>query len=144
MSLAAAGPVLVVDDHELNRRLLERVIELEGLRPVGAESIAQAQRLIEQLSPPLIVLDLQLPDGNGLDLARRLKSDPGTAGTTLVACSACSMRGEQQLALDAGCTRYVSKPIDTRRFGELIVSLLAGDGRTPQAHRPDASRADAA
>jgi CheY-like chemotaxis protein len=140
MSLARPGPVLVVDDHKLNRRLLERLIELEGLAAVGAESIAQADRMIARLSPPLIVLDLQLPDGHGLDLARRLKHDPRTAGFTVVACSACSLRGEQQLSVEAGCAAYVSKPIDTRRFGELIVSLLARDGRPP----PDAPHADAA
>ncbi len=118
------GPVLVVDDHPINRLLLKHVLELEQIDVLGAASIAEAERVLSEEVPPVIVLDLQLPDGYGLDLARRLKSDPETASCSIVACTAGRARGEEQLAWDAGCDGYVTKPIDTRRFAALISSLI--------------------
>lgn len=116
--------VLVVDDHELNLKLLQRVLELEGYEVVPADSIASAERAIAASFPSLIVLDLQLRDGDGLDLARKLKADPVTASCAILACTAGAMKGDQERALAAGCDAYVSKPINTRAFAELAASLL--------------------
>jgi CheY-like chemotaxis protein len=118
------GHVLVVDDHPVNRLLLEHVLELEQLEVLGAGSIAEAERVLEETVPPVIVLDLQLPDGHGLDLARRLKADPHTSGCAIVACTAARIAGEEQLARAVGCEGYVTKPIDTRRFASLVRSLM--------------------
>lgn len=91
---------------------------------LGAGSIAEAERVLEETVPPVIVLDLQLPDGYGLDLARRLKADPHTSGCAIVACTATGIPNEEQLARSVGCDGYVTKPIDTRRFGSLVLSLI--------------------
>ena len=72
--------VLVVDDHELNLKLLQRVLELEGHEVVPADSLASAERAIAASFPSLIVLDIQLPDGDGLDLARKLYDGPINLG----------------------------------------------------------------
>ena len=119
-----ADRVLVVDDHELNLTLLQRVLELGGHDVIGAGSLGQADTVLAEELPALIVLDLQLPDGNGLDLARRLKAQPETAHCIIVACTAEAMRGDAERALAAGCDAYVSKPIDTREFGALVDDLL--------------------
>ncbi len=123
MSEAKGCKALVVDDHELNLKLLERVLELEGLEVTAVGTMAAAEQAIAQQLPAVIVLDLQLPDGDGLDLARRLKADPRTAGCAIVACTAGAMRGDRERALDAGCDAYVSKPIDTRGFAALVSSF---------------------
>jgi CheY-like chemotaxis protein len=68
--------VLVVDDHALNLKLLQHVLEYEGHEVIAADSVAAAERALAAGKPALIVLDLQLPDGDGLDLARRLKATP--------------------------------------------------------------------
>ena len=115
--------ILVVDDNELNLKLLRRVLELEGHEVTAAESIADAVRAIAETDPALIVLDLQLPDGDGLDLARRLKRDPTGPSPAIVACTAGVMPGDRERALDAGCDAYVPKPIDTREFAQLVASL---------------------
>ena len=81
--------------------------------------LAQTRQL-----PALIVLDLQLPDGDGLDLARRLKATPQTASCVILACTAEAMQGDAERALAAGCDAYVSKPIDTREFSALVDELL--------------------
>ena len=118
------APVLVVDDHPLNRMLLERVLELERIDVVGAGSIAEAERVLAETTPAVIVLDMQLPDGHGLELARRLKRNPETSGCAIVACSAGRSPEEEAEASAAGCTSFVTKPIDTRSFGRLIGQLI--------------------
>jgi CheY-like chemotaxis protein len=119
-----AGRILVVDDHDLNLKLLQRVLELDGHRVMAVSTLSAAERAITQEVPDLIVLDLNLPDGDGLGLARKLKSDPRTASCAILACTAGAMKGDRDRALEAGCDAYVSKPIDTREFGTLAGSLL--------------------
>jgi CheY-like chemotaxis protein len=116
--------VLVVDDHDLNLKLLQRVLELDGHDVIPADSVAAAERAIAERQPALIVLDLQLPDGNGLDLARRLKACPETESCPILACTAGAMKGDKERALAAGCDAYVSKPIDTHQFAQLVSSML--------------------
>ncbi len=116
--------VLVIDDHELNRKLLERLLALDGHDVRCAESLAAAERAITLQHPAMIVLDLNLPDGNGLELTRRLKSDPGTAGIPIVACTAAVTPLDEDRALEAGCDAFVAKPIDLQRFSALVTSML--------------------
>jgi CheY-like chemotaxis protein len=125
MAPGAHGPVLVIDDHPINRLLLEQVLEQEDLEVMGVGSIAEAEELLAETVPPVIVLDLQLPDGYGLELARRLKADPHTADCAIVAFTAGRAPGEEQRAREAGCVRFVTKPIDTRSFGRLVSGLLS-------------------
>jgi len=119
------GRVLIVDDHELNLKLLERLLELEGREVRAADSLAAAERALAEEEPAMIVLDLNLPDGNGLELTRKLKSEPRTAAIPIVACTAAVMPADEDRALEAGCDAFVAKPIDLRRFSEVISSILA-------------------
>jgi CheY-like chemotaxis protein len=121
---SASGRILVVDDHELNLKLLERLLEIEGHEVRAADSLAAAERALAEEHPTMIVLDLNLPDGNGLDLTRKLKSHPRTASIPIVACTAAVTRDDEHRALEAGCDAYVSKPIDLRRFATIIASML--------------------
>lgn len=125
MMTADAGRILVVDDHDLNLKLLQRVLELDGHEVTAVSTLSAAERAIAREAPELVVLDLNLPDGDGLDFARKLKSDRRTAGCAVLACTAGAMKGDRERALEAGCDAYVSKPIDTRDFGRLAGSLLA-------------------
>ena len=132
--IGEAARVLVVDDHELNLKLLQRVLELAGHDVVTASSLGAAEEMLKRQLPALIVLDLQLPDGDGLDLARRLKAAPQTASCVILACTAEAMQGDAERALAAGCDAYVSKPIDTREFAALVDELLrqATPGSAPE------------
>ena len=122
---STSGRILIVDDHELNLRLLERLLELEGHEVRAADSLATAERALAEEQPAVIVLDLNLPDGNGLELTRKLKSQPTTASIPIVACTAGVMPEDERGALAAGCDAYVSKPIDLRRFAAVVASMLA-------------------
>ena len=126
MALIEAGParVLVVDDHDLNLKLLERLLELDGREVRAADSLAAAERALDEEQPALIVLDLNLPDGSGLDLTRKLKSEPRTASIPIVVCTAAVRPADQDEALEAGCDAFVVKPIDLQRFSAVISSIL--------------------
>jgi CheY-like chemotaxis protein len=116
--------VLVVDDHELNLKLLERLLGLEGRKVRAADSLAAAERALAEEEPAMIVLDLNLPDGSGLELTRKLKSEPRTASIPIVACTAAVMPCDQDQALAAGCDAFVAKPIDLRHFSTVVSSIL--------------------
>jgi CheY-like chemotaxis protein len=121
----SSGRVLVVDDHDLNLKLLERLLELEGREVRAAGSLAAAERALAEEHPAMIVLDLNLPDGSGLDLTRKLKSEPRTASIPIVACTAAVMPSDEDDALEAGCDAFVAKPIDLQHFSTVISSILA-------------------
>jgi CheY-like chemotaxis protein len=118
------GPILVVDDHEFNVKLLERLLEIQGHEVRAADSVSAAEQVLAEEQPAMIVLDVNLPDGSGLELTRRLKAHPGTASIPILACTASVMHTDEQRALEAGCDAFVSKPIDTRRFATLVASML--------------------
>jgi CheY-like chemotaxis protein len=124
MTSTSSSRILVVDDHDLNLKLLQRVLELDGHDVIAVSTLSAAERAIARELPALVVLDLNLPDGDGLDLARKLKLDPRTAGCAILACTAGAMSGDRDRALEAGCDAYMSKPIDTREFSTLASSLL--------------------
>jgi CheY-like chemotaxis protein len=119
------GRVLVVDDHELNLKLLERLLEREGRQVRAADSVAAAERALAEEEPAMIVLDVNLPDGSGLELTRRLKAEPRTASIPIVACTAAVLPSDEDEAMEAGCDAFVAKPIDLRRFSEVISSILS-------------------
>jgi two-component system, cell cycle response regulator DivK len=122
---SSRGRVLIVDDHELNLRLLERLLEREGRAVRAADSLAAAERALAEEHPAMIVLDLNLPDGNGLELTRRLKSEPSTASIPIIACTAAVMPADEDRALKAGCDAFVAKPIDLQEFSAVISSMLS-------------------
>jgi two-component system cell cycle response regulator DivK len=122
---SSGGRILIVDDHELNLRLLERLLEREGRSVRAADSLAAAERALAEEHPAMIVLDLNLPDGNGLELTRRLKSEPSTASIPIVACTAAVMPADEDRAREAGCDAFVAKPIDLQEFSAVISSMLA-------------------
>jgi CheY-like chemotaxis protein len=125
MTSVSSSRILVVDDHDLNLKLLQRVLELDGYDVTAVSTLSAAERSIARDLPALVVLDLNLPDGDGLDLARKLKTDQRTAGCAILACTAGAMSGDRERALEAGCDAYMSKPIDTREFSTLAGSLLS-------------------
>lgn len=116
--------ILLVEDNPTNQLLASAVLEREGYEVDVADSAVEAlQRLAEHV-PDLILMDVQLPGQDGLSLARFLKSAPETAGIPIVALTAHAMIGDREQALKAGCVGYLSKPIDTRTFGEQVRGFL--------------------
>ncbi len=117
-------PILVVDDSPVNLRLARLLLSDEGYEVRTAGDATEALDVLEQFSPRLILMDLQMPGIDGFELTRRLKADPARRQIVIVALTAYAMKGDEARALAAGCDGYVAKPIDTRALPRLIASLL--------------------
>jgi CheY-like chemotaxis protein len=124
--MTAAPLILVVEDNEVNQLLTASVLDREGFEVELAGTPQQAMELLAAHQPDLILMDIQLPGMDGLALTRRIKADPATADITIVALTAHAMTGDREQTLDAGCAGYISKPIDTRSFGNQVREFLAG------------------
>lgn len=116
--------ILIVDDNAANLKLAKVLLTAEGYHVRTAADAEQALAILAELLPQLILMDLQLPGMDGLELTRRLKSDPKTCGITVVALTAYAMKGDEEKVLASGCSGYISKPIDTRRFGAEVAGYL--------------------
>jgi two-component system cell cycle response regulator DivK len=117
-------PILIVDDNPTNLKLARVLLAGEGYAVRTAASAAEALDALRAVRPRLILMDLQLPDLDGLELTRRLKADQKTRDIVIVALTAYAMKGDDERARAAGCDAYVSKPIDTRALPSLLADLL--------------------
>ncbi|AKJ26718.1 response regulator [Caldimonas brevitalea] len=118
------GRILVVDDNRLNLKLAADVLELDGYVVTTAADAEQALQRLQEMHPDLILMDIALPGMDGLTLTRRLKADPRYANTPIVALTAFAMKGDDEKALQAGCSGYITKPIDTRQLGRQVEQFL--------------------
>jgi two-component system, cell cycle response regulator DivK len=128
--------VLLVEDHPLNAELVRDLLEPEGISVLHATTGEEALRLAPRLQSQLILIDLALPDMDGLEATRRLKTNPATRASCIVALTARAMKGDREMALAQGCDAYITKPLDTRTFAAEILALLRARG-TPLHGPPE-------
>ncbi len=117
--------VLIIDDHPVNLRLAAQVLKAGGHAVLLAEDAEEALDLLERHLPDLVLTDIALPGMDGLELTRRLKSDPRLRHLPVVALTASAMRGDEARVLKAGCDAYISKPVNTRELAAQITQLHA-------------------
>jgi CheY-like chemotaxis protein len=118
--------VLIVDDNAANLKLARVVLAAEGYDVRTANDAEEALRVLATTSVRLILMDIQLPDMDGLELTRRLKADPAYKDVIIVALTAYAMKGDDEKAKKAGCDGYVTKPIDPEALPNLVSGFLAG------------------
>jgi len=116
--------ILVVDDNPSNLKLFTYLLALPGYAVTTAASAEQALDVLSHLVPDLIIMDLQLPDVDGLTLTRQLKADPKMKGVPIVAVTASAMKGDEEKARAAGVDGYMSKPVEKRAFRAMVASYL--------------------
>lgn len=117
--------VLLVEDHELNLELARDVLQLRGFRTLEARTGAEGFHLARTHRPDLVVLDIQLPDMDGLAALRWLRAEPATARLPVVALTAFAMREDRERLLAAGFDGYLAKPLDVRTFPEQVHQYCA-------------------
>ena len=120
----SAQVVLVVDDNPTNLKLIAYLLQAKGYEVRTAADAESALEVIEETRPQLILMDLQLPGMDGLELTRHLKRSPDTRDIVIIAVTAYAMRGDEQRARAAGCDDYMAKPIDTRALPGVIARHL--------------------
>lgn len=121
--------ILVVDDNPLNIKMVRMLLVREGYDVSTAMSADEALSTLQRVRPQLILMDIQMPGMDGLELTKRLKSDPDTSSIIVVALTAHAMKGEKEKILDGGCDDYVSKPFDIHALLAVIAKHLKNDAQ---------------
>ena len=116
--------ILLVEDHEMNRDMLTRRLKRKGFEIIVATDGQEGIEKAKTVHPNLILMDMSLPEVDGWEATRRLKSDPQTERIPIIGLSAHAMSGDRQRGLIAGCDDYDTKPIDFKRLLEKIERYL--------------------
>ena len=119
-----AESILIVDDNVANLKLARLLLQGEGYDVTTATNAEDALVLLSTFRPKLILMDIQLPDMDGLELTRRLKANPETSGIRILALTAYAMKGDEERARAAGCDGYIAKPIDIDSLPGVIEEQL--------------------
>lgn len=121
----AGEKILLVEDNPVNRRLAEFLLRSNGYQVIEATTAQEALNQLKAEGPDLILMDIQLPGMDGLELTRRLKEDPDTRRIPVLALTSYAMKGDRELAMAAGCAGYITKPIDkTTLLREVAKTLM--------------------
>jgi two-component system, cell cycle response regulator DivK len=121
----AGDPILIVDDNPANLKLARLLLSAEGHDARTVPDAEAALKILETFTPRLILMDIQLPGMDGLELTRRLKADPATSHIVIVALTAYAMRGDEEKARAAGCDGYIAKPIDVYTLPGVVARFIA-------------------
>ena len=116
--------ILVVEDDEMNRDSLTRLLRRRGYEMLTACDGVEGVMVGQSEMPDLILMDMSLPVLDGWEATRRLKAAPKTQAIPIIALTAHAMAADRDKALAAGCDDYDSKPIDLKRLLPKIEALL--------------------
>jgi len=117
--------ILLVEDNPVNRRLAEFLLRSQGYQVRAATNAQEAFDTIKAERPDLILMDVQLPGMDGLEATRKLKAEPATRDIPVVAVTSYAMKGDREKALAAGCSGYITKPIDKDTFVREVATVLS-------------------
>ena len=122
--------VLVVEDNEKNMKLLRDVLQARGYRTLEATTGARAVELAAEHGPDLVLMDIRLPDADGIETLGRLRADRRTASIPVLAVTAQAMQGDHERFLAAGFDGYISKPVDVVALLATVAQHCDGMGRS--------------
>lgn len=112
--------ILIVEDNPMNMELTLDLLEFYGYDVIQAEDGIKALERLAEDKFDLILLDMQLPKMDGLEVLERIKKNPATAAIPVIAVTAHAMKGSEEYFMEMGCVDYISKPIDIHKFRALI------------------------
>ena len=122
--MSSKGTILYIEDNSDNRKLVRRVLEVEGYAVVEAKDGVQALERLETGLIDLALMDINMPDMDGYTLTAKIKSMPEFSNLPIVAVTANVMRGDRERSLAAGCDGYIQKPIDIDTLSKQIERFL--------------------
>ncbi|MEM6603879.1 MAG: response regulator [Pseudomonadota bacterium] len=118
-----ANTILIVEDNQLNKKLFEDILKVDGYKTVATENAFEAQELAIQHKVSLVLMDIQLPEISGLDVIAMFKRNKQLENIPIIAVTAFAMKGDEEHILSQGASAYLSKPItvsqllaEVRRF----------------------------
>jgi len=122
--------ILLVEDDFMNMRLAQHILEGEGYTVLKATTAHEALAQIEPTIPDLILMDVQLPDMDGMTVVRILRENTITRDIIILALTAYAMKGDRERMLRMGCNGYISKPIDVQDFIDTVRRFLSSKSET--------------
>jgi two-component system cell cycle response regulator DivK len=124
----AGEQILLVEDNAKNMTLLRDVLRATGYRTLEATTGAQALMLASEHGPALVLMDIRLPDMDGVEALSRLRMDQRTASIPVLAVTAQAMKGDSERFKEAGFDGYLSKPVDIDELLMIVGQHCGGRG----------------
>jgi len=118
--------ILIVEDNDKNMKLARDILRAKGYDTLEAVNGEDGVRLALQHKPALVLMDIQLPDINGIQAFKRIRANPDTARTPVVAFTASVTANDRSRIGDAGFDGFLGKPINLKEFLETIKRVLEG------------------
>jgi two-component system cell cycle response regulator DivK len=112
--------VLVVEDNDLNMKLFHDLLEMGGYNVLQAKDGMEGWRMAREQRPDLILMDIQLPSVDGLEVTKWLKDDENLKSIPVIAVTAFAMKGDEEKVREGGCDAYIVKPISLFNFLETV------------------------
>lgn len=122
--IAQGCKVLVVEDNSLNRELLQAVLEAAGFAVLTADDAISGIELAKRELPDVVLMDVQLPELDGLEATRLLSEDAATADIPVVAVTAHVKKEDEERSIAAGCVLHIPKPVDTRALPDTVMRVI--------------------
>lgn len=116
--------ILIVEDSPVNMLLTVAILERAGHVALKAETAAEGLAIARSQRPDLILMDIQLPDMDGLEATRLVRADPRISDVPIIALTAFAMKGDAEVMREAGCDGYVTKPIRYQEFLQEVESVV--------------------
>ena len=126
--------ILIIEDHDKNRKLMREVLQVSGYRTVEAETAEDGVRIAREARPALVLMDLQLPGMDGFAALAALRADVATSKIPVIAVTASAMSHQRPQILAAGFDGYQTKPLAVREFLQVVREVLDRGGE-PTASR---------
>ena len=116
--------ILIVEDNPKNMMVTEMSLRANGYTLLKATDGEEALDMAMRERPDLIIMDIQLPKINGLEVTRKLRETPAFSHTPIIGVTAYAMKGDKERVIESGCDAYLSKPINTHELPEMIAEML--------------------
>lgn len=123
--------VLYIEDNFHNRRIVRKILQSRGYSLIEAEDGISGLAMVQELKPPLVLLDIGLPGMDGLEVVERIKADAALREIPVIALTASAMRGDRERFLAAGCDDYLSKPIQAMELIDMVGAYYPSNGKKP-------------
>ena len=120
--------VLYIEDNPHNRRLVRRTLQRRGYEMVEADNGVTGLEMVRDLKPPLVLLDIGLPQMDGIEVVKHIKADTELQQIPVIALTASAMRGDRERFLAAGCDDYLSKPIQVLELLQMVKQYYPKEG----------------